>query len=55
MIGSEPRNGWLLCAECAAVSGGWRAYLVGGEDAEEDEEEAAVYCPEGAAREFGGP
>jgi hypothetical protein len=51
VIGSEPRNGWLLCAECAALSPpgavGWRADLVGDED-------VAVYCPECAAREFGG-
>jgi rubrerythrin len=41
----------LICAECGAKSppdaAGWRAYLT-------DDDEAAAFCPECAAREFGG-
>jgi len=50
---TEAANGvlQLICAECGAESppdaAGWRAYLT-------DDGEAAVFCPECAAREFGG-
>ena len=49
----------LVCAECATEAPpgafGWLACLgVGDEDAEEIEE-VVVFCPECAAREFGGP
>lgn len=49
----------LLCAECERESDehalGWRAYLAGGLDGEEGEvEEALVFCPACAKREFGG-
>jgi hypothetical protein len=41
----------LICAECGAKSppdaAGWRAHLT-------DDDEAAAFCPECAAREFGG-
>lgn len=43
----------LVCAECGRSSNqearDWRAYLT----AEEDGEEAVVFCPSCAAREFG--
>jgi hypothetical protein len=38
--------------QCAV---GWRALLTVGDEDAEDEEQVAVYCPECAAREFGGP
>jgi Zn finger protein HypA/HybF involved in hydrogenase expression len=48
----------LRCAECGAESAdgrGWRAYLVVGPEHDEETEEAVVFCPECAAREFDEP
>lgn len=49
----------LACVECAADASpdahGWRALLTVGDEDAEDDEEVAVFCPECAAREFGGP
>jgi rubredoxin len=49
----------LVCPECAAEAPpgavGWHAVLTVGDEDAEDVEEVAVYCPECAAREFGGP
>ena len=48
----------LVCAACAAVTEdgtGWKAMLTVGDEDAEDDEAVAVYCPECAAREFGGP
>ncbi len=56
---SLPVQRGLVCAECGTTAPpdarSWQALLtVGNEDAEEIED-VAVYCPECAAREFGGP
>ena len=48
----------LVCLECCAVTGdgtGWKAMLTVGDEDAEEVEEAAVYCPECAAMEFGWP
>ena len=46
----------VVCVECGAVAPtdalGWHACLVGVDDELDDEEEAVVYCPECAEREF---
>lgn len=47
----------LTCAECAAQSEGdaegWRAYIAGGLEGEEDPDPAACFfCPECAEQEF---
>ncbi len=47
-----------MCIECSVVTDdgiGWKAMLTVGDENAEDVEEVAVYCPECAAREFGGP
>jgi hypothetical protein len=59
MTEREQTDRVLVCVECVAEAPpgavGWRAmFTVGDEDAE-DEEMVAVYCPECAEREFGGP
>jgi hypothetical protein len=55
----EHTTGPLVCAECGGASPpdarDWRALLTVGDEDAEDVEEVAVYCPECAAREFGGP
>jgi Zn finger protein HypA/HybF involved in hydrogenase expression len=47
----------IRCAECGTKSNelatGWRAYLVGDFDEEENEEEVLVFCPECASRGTG--
>jgi Zn finger protein HypA/HybF involved in hydrogenase expression len=48
----------LRCAECGAEPAdglGWRAYLVVGPEHDEETEQAVVFCPECAAREFDRP
>jgi hypothetical protein len=47
----------MRCIECGVTSDdglGWRALLTAGDEEAEDNDEVAVYCPECAAREFGG-
>ena len=45
----------MSAAGCTTRWVGWRAlFTVGDEDAKDVAEEVAVYCPECAAREFGG-
>ena len=60
---SKPGAGRTICRDharqrqaCALARQGapWRAYPVGVRDEMDDEEMVAVYCPECAAREFGG-
>ena len=45
----------IRCADCAdeseELAAGWRAYLAG--DFNEDEDEVLLFCPECARREFG--
>jgi hypothetical protein len=45
----------IRCAECGAESdelaAGWRAYLAG--DFDDEEDEVLLFCPECARREFG--
>ena len=48
----------MTYVECGRIAPpgavGWRALLTVGDEDAEDIEEVAVYCPECAAREFGG-
>ena len=59
MTEREQTEHLLVCVECAdeAPPGpvGWLACLIVGDEDAENIEGVAVFCPECAAREFGGP
>lgn len=45
----------LVCAECGATTTdgrGWRALPTVGDEAAEDEDQMAIFCPECMEREF---
>ena len=51
-----PASHGLTCAECGGTAPpgahGWKGLLTVGDEAAEDEEQVAVFCPNCAEREF---